>query len=97
MNIAFRVESSATIGSGHLVRCINLANKFLSKGHNCYFIINSKSKEMHTLIKSNKHQILKLSIRSNKQIVNVHKNHAEFINWLGHKWEIDAKNTIKPI
>ena len=32
MDIAFRVESSDTIGSGHLVRCINLWNTFLSKG-----------------------------------------------------------------
>ena len=97
MDIAFRVESSDTIGSGHLVRCINLANNFLSKGHTCYFIINNKSKEIVKLIKSNNHKILKLGIRNNKKIININKNDTKFTNWLGHKWSIDAQNTIKYI
>ena len=96
MNIAFRVESSETIGSGHLIRCLNLANNFSSKGHKCYFIINSKSKEMHKLILK-KHHILKLKIRRNKKTKDTKKCDTDFTNWLGHKWKIDAENTIKHI
>lgn len=38
LNIAFRVDSSSQIGSGHLVRCLALADRLRERGDSCEFI-----------------------------------------------------------
>lgn len=38
MNIAFRVDSSFTIGTGHVHRCLNLAREFKKKILNVIFL-----------------------------------------------------------
>ena len=37
MNIAFRVDSSFKIGTGHIYRCLNLAKEFKKKKIKCVF------------------------------------------------------------
>lgn len=38
MNIFLRVDSSLSIGTGHVVRCLNLANALRNTGAKCHFI-----------------------------------------------------------
>ena len=38
MNIAFRTDSSYTIGTGHIHRCLNIARKFKKKKINVFFV-----------------------------------------------------------
>ena len=53
MNILFRTDSSNKIGSGHLQRCINLANIFYKKGNKIFFICNNCYGNLNNLIKRN--------------------------------------------
>ena len=53
MNILFRTDSSNKIGSGHLQRCVNLANIFYKKGNKIFFICNNYYGNLNNLIKSN--------------------------------------------
>ena len=41
MNIAFRTDSSFTIGTGHVHRCLNIARKFKEKKLNAIFFQTS--------------------------------------------------------
>lgn len=41
MRIAFRVDGSDQIGTGHLVRCLTLADRLKREGHDCQFIIRN--------------------------------------------------------
>ena len=38
MNIAFRTDSSFSIGTGHIHRCLNIARKFKKKKQNAIFL-----------------------------------------------------------
>ena len=91
MSIAFRVDSSKEIGSGHLYRCLNLANSLKESGFNCIFLINKKNYKISKLVKSNGHSLKFLSIKDEvvkSKKIDVHKQ------WLKHTWQDDAKATI---
>lgn len=39
MNVAFRLDTSAVIGTGHLMRCISLAQSLQDVGARCHFVL----------------------------------------------------------
>ncbi|MDE1840480.1 MAG: hypothetical protein KGI09_01215 [Thaumarchaeota archaeon] len=45
LRIAFRVDSSKTLGLGHLKRCLSIAEYFSKKGMECIFLISNNNKE----------------------------------------------------
>lgn len=50
MNIAFRTDSSFSIGTGHIHRCLNIARKFKIKKIKCYFFTNDYPGNINKLI-----------------------------------------------
>ena len=50
MNIAFRTDSSFSIGTGHIHRCLNIARKFKKKKTKCYFFTNDYPGNINKLI-----------------------------------------------
>lgn len=53
MNIAFRVDASADIGIGHLMRCLALSEELTKKGHKSFFVSKTKSPELIKKIQKN--------------------------------------------
>ena len=56
MNIVFRVDSSLSMGVGHIMRCLTLANK-LDKNHEVTFICRDL---IGNVISSIKYPVIKL-------------------------------------
>ncbi len=78
LNIFFRVDSSSEIGSGHLMRCLNLANS----------LSNNKIEFICTNHEGNlTNKVIELKYKVN--IITKTEN-----TWLGNKWEDDCNETI---
>lgn len=59
MQILFRCDASETIGSGHLVRCRNLARELKKNGVNCLFICRKSKNDFITILEK-EFKVLKL-------------------------------------
>lgn len=50
MNFVFRCDSSTQIGSGHLMRCLSLAEQVRKAGHHAHFICAPHKGSLHKLV-----------------------------------------------
>jgi UDP-2,4-diacetamido-2,4,6-trideoxy-beta-L-altropyranose hydrolase len=50
LNIVFRTDANAEIGTGHLYRCVALAKGLKELGHSCLFVCDETSKRFEKLI-----------------------------------------------
>lgn len=94
MNFAFRVDSSSVIGSGHLVRCLTLAESLKGKGSHCFFICRDFSKHFLNLITETGFELRLLSghfSQCNQESA------SENVSWLGVDWETDSTETKEAI
>lgn len=92
MNIFFRTDSSLQIGSGHVMRCLTLADELRQRGADVTFICREHHGNLIAMIEGRGYEVVSLplpvvSLKSeNERLI-----HAE---WLGATWEQDAVETI---
>lgn len=60
MKVVFRCDASHQLGTGHVMRCLTLANVLKQAGHQCLFIILKHKANLATLI-SQDFQVLEIS------------------------------------
>lgn len=88
-NLIFRVDSSNLIGSGHFMRCFNLALKM--KEFKTTFICRHIHSNQKKTLKNQKINLLLNKTKGKKTFEDF------YLNWLGVTEQIDAKDTIKNI
>lgn len=93
MNILFRVDASLSIGTGHVIRCLNLAKKLASTGEKCIFFTKNHKGNIIQRIKDSHFDtaIIESSLNQNKEYIEDEKA------WLGSSQEEDASQCIKLI
>ncbi|MFB4167773.1 UDP-2,4-diacetamido-2,4,6-trideoxy-beta-L-altropyranose hydrolase [Virgibacillus sp. JSM 102003] len=93
MKICFRVDASIEIGTGHVMRCLTLAEFFKRKGHFCVFISRLREGHLNKLITAKGFEILELqTIDRQSEIYSI--KHS---NWLGvtkNSDIVETKNLI---
>jgi UDP-2,4-diacetamido-2,4,6-trideoxy-beta-L-altropyranose hydrolase len=92
MNVAFRTDASIQIGTGHVMRCLALADELHKLGANSIFICRKAQGHLCNLINQRGHTVLFLPQLSEVYIGGVGPEHAA---WLGVHWEVDAQQTQK--
>lgn len=88
MKIAFRADASLQMGSGHVMRCVTLADALKQKGAECHFLCREHPGHLIELIRGKGHAVHVLSYEPESLIDRNGPAHAA---WLGATQEQDAQ------
>lgn len=92
MNIFFRVDASLQMGSGHVMRCLTLADELRQKGAEITFICREHTGNMNTFVKDKGYPVVRLQAEEAEYIKT--PEDVAHSAWLGVSWQQDAAETI---
>jgi len=87
--LAFRVDASLNIGSGHVMRCLTLAEVLQDQGIECQFICREHPGHLCGVIQAYGYTVHKLSMEEASPELEPY-----YSNWLGARWSQDAAACI---
>lgn len=95
MNIIIRADASIEIGSGHVMRCLTLADDLKKNGNTINFVCRDFPGQLSKLIKSRGHKTILLPkpIKDHISVV----DDPTYAGWLNVAWDVDARETIQVI
>lgn len=91
MQVAFRADASLQMGTGHVMRCLTLADALREGGASCSFVCRPHPGHLLTLIAQRGHQALALP--ELKEDAEPNQNGTAHGHWLGTDWAVDAQDT----
>lgn len=90
MKIAFRVDASIQIGTGHLMRCLTLADALLGQAAECQFVCREHEGHLIDYIRCRGYEPYALPKLISNGLFESGLAHA---SWLGVDWQMDATQT----
>ncbi|SES34708.1 UDP-2,4-diacetamido-2,4,6-trideoxy-beta-L-altropyranose hydrolase [Vreelandella subterranea] len=95
MKFIIRVDASVQIGTGHVMRCLALAEELRRQGHQCLFICRNHKGNIAELIVQKGFELHLL--HSPKQTEKFVKDEQAVVHsgWLGVPWQTDAQQTLE--
>lgn len=88
MTVIFRTDASSTIGSGHVMRCLTLAQRLKELKQDTAFVCRDLTETLAKRIVDEGHRLI-LMAKSNSINVRM-KEHVTHASWLSCSWEDDA-------
>ena len=96
--VYFRVDSSFLIGTGHVMRCLTLANELRQRGIDSIFICREHPGNLIDHIKKSGFEVRSLTLSKkiffsspHDPLDNMRENYQD---WLGETWEKDSEQTM---
>lgn len=95
MKVVFRTDASLDIGTGHVMRCLTLAEALLERGADCRFICREHAGNLINLIRDRGFAIHPLPLADVRPVVLDAQRETLPIHaaWLGGDWAADAQQT----
>jgi UDP-2,4-diacetamido-2,4,6-trideoxy-beta-L-altropyranose hydrolase len=90
MKVAFRADASTRIGTGHIMRCLALADALAARGATCLFVCRTHTGHLHDLIVERGHRVTMLDAAPADPRYPSSLAHAD---WTGTDWHTDAHQT----
>ncbi|WP_071393412.1 UDP-2,4-diacetamido-2,4,6-trideoxy-beta-L-altropyranose hydrolase [Bacillus tuaregi] len=90
MKVFFRVDASKEIGTGHVMRCLTLAETLRSHGATVSFICREHAGHLCDFIEAKGFIVSRLPPPTGDAPLSALTSHS---HWLGVPWEIDAEQT----
>lgn len=91
VRIIFRSDASLQIGTGHIMRCLTLADALRERGTQCSFICREHPGNLINLIRSKGFSVHELKFDQDRVGRDSSPSHSA---WLGDAWKNDADLTI---
>ena len=92
MRIVIRTDASQQIGSGHVMRCLSLADSLRDFNSTVEFITRSHESNLDKLIENKGFKVYSLP---NPSKYRVQQGLNKYTSWLGVQQDLDADETIK--
>lgn len=89
MKVAFRTDASIEIGTGHVMRCLTLAQELRDQGAQCSFVMRDLPANFLDFVQANGFEISRLP-KPDGLTPTSPPAHAA---WAGVNWEVDAQQT----
>jgi UDP-2,4-diacetamido-2,4,6-trideoxy-beta-L-altropyranose hydrolase len=90
MRVLFRADSSIQMGTGHVMRCLALAQALRQRGAQCSFICREHPGNLIDLIRQRGFFVH--ALRCNQDWV-IQENSSSHVGWLGSDWHADAEES----
>ena len=87
--VAFRVDSGTAIGSGHVMRCLNVANVLRGRGASVAFVMREHPGHLIDRVEAAGHEVRRLAEPADRDGVS-----GEYGAWLGMSEARDAAETL---
>lgn len=94
MFVVFRADASVSIGSGHVMRCLTLADELTREGHQCHFVCRNHEGHLGDLIAGKGHGLTLLSSENVDILPADATGFDNYTQWLGVHWQEDARETL---
>lgn len=91
MRIVFRVDASLEMGSGHVMRCLTLADALRIRGAECRFVCRQHAGNMINNINQKGYKVHVLPLSG---VLSKFDKDSEYATWLGAIGEVDASETL---
>ena len=91
MNIVIRTDASVHIGSGHVMRCLVLAQGLTTQGHRVSFACRPQTGDLVAFIENKGFCVYKLAQPKTELVPTTN---ADYVAWLQVPWQQDAHNLL---
>lgn len=92
MIVVFRVDASSVIGTGHVIRCLSLAQRIKNSGGTVIFVCRELPGNLCCEIEGRGFTVFRLKA-DKKEAKTLCAREMEHSAWLGTTWQLDASQT----